>query len=158
MAGGNVEGPTTIGHAGCSETSGKALITPGIGVTLERQEQGAGSGNLGLERKGGEGVPGRRGPSLGPKAQPRWPVEGQGERTLTSLFPCLQLPMVLNTGFKQHQEPEAKGMSSVVYMQPGRALEVFPGTDHLGSPTSLVCRKASVSRPSLISRKANLIR
>lgn len=62
-------------------------------------------------------------------------MEGLGEWTLTSLFPASSCPWC-STLAKQHQEPEAKGMSSVVYMLPGRILEVFPGTDHLGSPVS----------------------
>ena len=62
VAGGTFEGPTTMSHAGCSEPQGKALITPGIGVTLSRnKEWKPGPG----ERQGGQGVPGRRGPSAG---------------------------------------------------------------------------------------------
>lgn len=115
VAGGTFEGPSAMSCAGCSETSRESSNNPQALPSPSAGTRGR-SRNLGLEReKEGRGCLTGEGPQLGPKAQPRWPVEGLGEWTLTSLFPASSWPWC-STLAKQHQEPEAKGMSSVVYM------------------------------------------
>lgn len=101
VAGGTYEGPSTMSCTGCSETSRESTDNPQALASPSAEARGR-SRNLGLERKrsGGRCLTGES-PQLGPKAQPRWPVEGLGEQTLTSLFSFLHCPWC-STLAKQH--------------------------------------------------------